>query len=277
MMRPQGQTVMGPNGPVVMTRQMLPQVPVSQMQPGQPRMNIMRPMGQPGQVMQGQPGQPTQQNSSQLQGLLQQQTLVPQNQLPQSTASNQPTAQFQQQQQSQPNQFNVQQQQSGAGQVMQGQPGQPAMMRPGMRMIHPQQQMRGQMIQGQPGIQIQQQQQQQRFRMQQVRGPIPTNSSGEPLRPHFPPQQPMVMRMPITSGHPMQIAQQVEFCFNIYYVKNGKKVSKSIRGNVFKKLKRPFRISKLLFFSYVFSISLRITFCFHFSNLHKCKQVGQQP
>ena len=210
MMRPQGQTVMGPNGPVVMTRQMLPQVPVSQMQPGQPRMNIMRPMGQPGQVMQ--PGQQAQQNSSQLQGLLQQQTLVPQNQLPQSTASNQPTAQFQQQQQSQPNQFNVQQQ-AGAGQVMQGQPGQPTMMRPGMRMIHPQQQMRGQMIQGQPGIQIQQQQQQQRFRMQQVRGPIPTNSSGEPLRPHFPPQQPMVMRMPITSGHPMQIAQQVKFVF----------------------------------------------------------------
>merc|ERR550532_798668 len=67
---------------------------------------------------------------------------------------------------------------------------------------------------GQPNIQLQQQaqqQQQQRFRMQQVRGPIPTNTSGEPLRPHFPPQQPMVMRMPITSGgHPMQMAGQVQ-------------------------------------------------------------------
>merc|ERR1719273_2919650 len=46
MMRPQGpvQAMRGPNGQVVMTRQMLPQVPVSQMQPGQQpqRMNIMR-------------------------------------------------------------------------------------------------------------------------------------------------------------------------------------------------------------------------------------------
>ena len=88
---------------------------------------------------------------------------------------------------------------------------------PGMRpgMMRPQQNMpRGQVMPGQPNILLQQQaqqQQQQRFRMQQVRGPIPTNTSGEPLRPHFPPQQPMVMRMPITSGgHPMQMAGQVQ-------------------------------------------------------------------
>ena len=54
--------------------------------------------------------------------------------------------------------------------------------------------------------QQQMQMQQQRFRMQQFRGPMPTNAGGEPLRPHFPPQQPMqVMRMPVTSQHQMMV------------------------------------------------------------------------
>ena len=58
--------------------------------------------------------------------------------------------------------------------------------------------------------QQQMQMQQQRFRMQQFRGPMPTNAGGEPLRPHFPPQQPMqVMRMPVTSGtHQMMVQGQ---------------------------------------------------------------------
>ena len=45
------------------------------------------------------------------------------------------------------------------------------------------------------------------FRLQQFRGPMPTSAaSGEPLRPHFPPQQPMqVMRMPISTAAPHQM------------------------------------------------------------------------
>ena len=82
----------------------------------------------------------------------------------------------------------------------QGQPG-PHMMGPG-----------GQRMQMRPGMGPMQPQQ--RFRMQSVRGPMPNSPAGEPLRPHFPPQQPMVMRMPITTGgHPMQMAGQIQVRF----------------------------------------------------------------
>ena len=80
----QGQMVMTRPG-MPGQRPNLPQVPVGRFPQGQPGGQLMRPVlmndqQQPGQPP-GQPGQPNQ--SSQLQGLLQQQTLVPQNQLQQ--------------------------------------------------------------------------------------------------------------------------------------------------------------------------------------------------
>lgn len=198
----QGQMIMTRPGMMQQQQQQqppnLPQVPAvipfqqGQQQPGQPQ-QMTRPMQV--QMVQQQQPQPQQQQesgqqSSQLQGLLQQQTLVPQTQL----ASNQQPQQPQQQpQQAQP-QFAQQQQpqQQFAMQIRGPQPRMRAMMpqvsQPGRPpMMHPQQQ-------GGPPMQQMQGMPPQRFR--QFRGPMPTSSTGEPLRPHFPPQQPMqVMRM----------------------------------------------------------------------------------
>ena len=204
-------------------------VPISQqqMQQMQQGQQLQQQQQQHGQIQQQQQQQQGGGQASQLQGLLQQQTLVPQNQLQQGQQAPQ------QQQQQQQGQFVDQSQQQQQQQQQQTPPhsqGQVPVQPPQQQQQQQQQQqhfvmqqqqlrggphpgMRGPMMQGQvrtmtmPQQQQQQMQmQQQRFRMQQFRGPMPTSASGEPLRPHFPPQQPMqVMRMPVTSGHQMMV------------------------------------------------------------------------
>ena len=239
---PQGQArpmnAIAQQGQMVMTRPRMggPQFRQRTPSPG-PQMG-MRPMmitangGQQVQQQQPQPGQPGGQQQqggqhpSQLQGLLQQQILVPQNQLNQPNpaggvvVSSQPSGQPGVQQpgvvtsqtgpQGQP-QYNVGQPQQIRGPVPN--PRMLAMMQQNQRgpMMQggPQPQGPGGPQQGPPG-QPMQVIQQQRFRLQQFRGPMPgSGANGEPLRPHFPPQQPMqVMRMPIPGGpggHPMQM------------------------------------------------------------------------
>merc|ERR1740129_2518045 len=239
---PQGQArpmnAIAQQGQMVMTRPRMggPQFRQRTPSPG-PQMG-MRPMmitangGQQVQQQQPQPGQPggqqqqSGQHPSQLQGLLQQQILVPQNQLNQPNpaggvvVSSQPSGQPGVQQpgvvtsqtgpQGQP-QYNVGQPQQIRGPVPN--PRMLAMMQQNQRgpMMQggPQPQGPGGPQQGPPG-QPMQVIQQQRFRLQQFRGPMPgSGANGEPLRPHFPPQQPMqVMRMPIPGGpggHPMQM------------------------------------------------------------------------
>ena len=167
----------------------LPMVPLRQMQP------------QPQQILQ----QQRPQQSSQLQGLLQQQTLVPQERLPlQQNQANLPTANnmgnqhnLQNQQQVQQNQqqqivpqmqINTNNMQPQRMMQLQPQhPGMPGMRQPGV-MPPQQQQMRMQ--------QIQMQQQQHGYRMQQQLPTRPSMTptqigSGEPIRPNFPPQQPV--------------------------------------------------------------------------------------
>ena len=212
----------------VMVRQQVPISQQAQMQQqhqgqvqGQQQAGLIQ---QQGQQQQQQPTSQGQQ-ASQLQGLLQQQTLVPQNQLqsgqpqPQQGQVQQQQQQVQQQNIQQPGQQFVEQQQQQPNQVQPQQPGQPQQQQQQF-VMQQHQQIRGPhpgmrpMMQGQVrgmGMPQQQQQQQmqmqqQRFRMQQFRGQMPTSASGEPLRPHFPPQQPMqVMRMPVTSGHQMMV------------------------------------------------------------------------
>ena len=173
----------------------LPTIPLRQMQP------------QTQQILQQQrPQQP-----SQLQGLLQQQTLVPHERLPiqQNTANvigvsnmvvqQNPQIQQQPQQnlphpmptQTQINSHNIQQQR------MMQQPQHLGLRQQGLlppQISQQQQQQQQQQIRMQQ-MQMQQQQQQQGFRMQQhlpSRPPMaPTQVSGEPIRPNFPPQQPL--------------------------------------------------------------------------------------
>ena len=175
-----------------------------------------QPQPQQGQV--SQQGQPQGgQHPSQLQGLLQQQILVPQNQL--NPGGGPPGVAVSSQSQPMTSQPQGQPPITSQGPQYSVQPQQIRGPHPRMRAMI-QQGQRGPMIQGGPGgppgapqqggpQQQQMQIQQQRFRLQQFRGPMTTSgANGEPLRPHFPPQQPMqVMRMPIPGpgGHPIQM------------------------------------------------------------------------